>query len=158
MGVAGSGKTTMARRLADATGGLFLDADDFQPAVNKAKMASGHPLDDADRAPWLDRLNAELRARPESDRPVFLACSALKQSYRERLATGLPGLRFIYLKGSFELIRARMEQRRDHFMPVSLLESQFATLEEPSGALVLDISRSENQLVADYLSQQSANG
>jgi len=150
MGVSGCGKTTMAQKLAAATGGDWLDADTFHPSENKAKMSAGIPLTDEDRWPWLDTLNAELRSRAESRKSVFLACSALKQKYRERLAVGLPQLRFIYLKGSFKLIHDRMVARRHHFMPARLLESQFADLEEPKDALVLDISRTEEQMVEDF--------
>ena len=151
MGVSGSGKTTMARLLAEATGGHWLDADDFHPAVNKAKMTAGIPLTDEDRGPWLDNLNATLKATAVTDKPLFLACSALKKKYRDRLVAGLPHVRFVYLKGSPELIRSRMAARPRHFMPASLLESQFADLEEPRDAIILDISRPEDQLVIDFL-------
>jgi len=150
MGVSGSGKTTMARMLADATGGEWLDADDFHPPENKAKMSAGIPLTDDDRWPWLDRLNTELRAAAGKGRPVFLACSALKQKYRDRLTTELPQARFIYLKGSLELIASRMAKRKNHFMPARLLESQFSTLEEPADAIVLDISKPVDQLLEDF--------
>jgi gluconokinase len=150
MGVSGSGKTTMARMLANATGGDWLDADDFHPPENKAKMTDGIPLTDDDRRLWLDRLNARLRAVAGKGKPVFLACSALKQKYRDRLIAGLPQARFIYLKGSFELIRSRLAQRRNHFMPAGLLESQFADLEEPGDAIVLDISRTDDELLEDF--------
>jgi gluconokinase len=150
MGVSGCGKTTMARILANATGGGWLDADDFHSAANKARMTAGIPLTDEDRGPWLDRLNAELLAADDKGKPVFLACSALKQTYRDRLIAGLPRARFIYLKGSFELIRSRLAHRRNHFMPAGLLESQFADLEEPKDAIVLDISRTEDQLLEDF--------
>jgi gluconokinase len=152
MGVSGCGKTTIARKLAAATGGDWRDGDDFHSTENKAKMSAGIPLTDADRRPWLDRLNAELRAAP-GDKPFFLACSALKQKYRDRLTAGLPEARFVYLKGSMELIRSRMAQRRNHFMPVGLLESQFADLEEPKEAIVLDISRTEDELAEDFKRQ-----
>lgn len=142
----------MAQMLANATGGDWLDADDFHSAENKAKMAGGIPLTDDDRWPWLDRLNAELRSQAHSGRPLFLACSALKQKYRDRLTVGLPQARFIYLKGSFELIRSRVAQRKNHFMPADLLKSQFADLEEPHDAITLDISKREDQLLDDFKS------
>jgi gluconokinase len=142
MGVSGCGKTSVAERLAGKTGGLYLDADDFHPLANKTKMAAGIPLTDEDRRPWLDILNAELRRlAPSGTRPVFLACSALREAYRERLAAGLPALRFIYLKGPEELIRQRLVARKDHFMPAALLDSQFAILEEPAKAITVDILR-----------------
>lgn len=150
MGVSGSGKTTLAQMLANATGGDWLDADDFHSKENKAKMTGGIPLTDDDRWPWLDRLNAELRSEAHNGKPLFLACSALKQKYRDRLITGLPQARFIYLKGSLEFIRSRIAQRKNHFMPTGLLESQFADLEEPSEAITLDISKPENQLLEDF--------
>ena len=151
MGVSGCGKSTMARRLAEATGGDWMDADDFHPAENKAKMAAGIPLTDEDRWPWYDRLRVELQARAGTERPFFLACSALKQKYREHLVAGFPLARFVYLKGTFELIQARLRQRTDHFMSARLLESQFATLEERRDAIVLDIAKTEEQLVEDFL-------
>lgn len=147
MGVSGSGKSSVASMLASRTGGIFLDADDFHPPENKAKMAAGIPLTDEDRRPWLDALNSELKARMKTERAVFLACSALKQVYRERLAAGLPALRFIFLKGSKELIRGRMQQRENHFMTAALLDSQFATLEEPRDAIIADIEVSLPVLV-----------
>ena len=150
MGVSGCGKTTMARKLAAATGGDWLDADDFHSPANKAKMHAGIPLTDDERWPWLDKLNAELHAIARTGRIIFLACSALKQSYRDRLVKDLPQARFIYLKGSFDLIRDRLAHRINHFMPADLLESQFATLEEPRDALILDISRTEEQMVEDF--------
>jgi gluconokinase len=149
MGVSGCGKSTVARRLAEAVGGDWLDADDFHSAENKAKMSHGIPLTDDDRWPWLDRLNEELRAA-DKEKPLFLACSALKQRYRDRLRNGLPDLRFIYLKGSFELIRSRLAHRSNHFMPAKLLESQFADLEEPTAAIVLDISETLDQMIEDF--------
>lgn len=143
MGVSGCGKSSVAEELAHATQGDFLDADDFHPQANRDKMAAGIPLQDEDRWGWLDALNAELRARASLPRDTFLACSALRRVYRERLASGLDGISFIYLKGSPELIRGRMEKRPGHFMPPALLESQFATLEEPSDkeAIIAPIDR-----------------
>lgn len=152
MGVSGSGKTTVAMALADAFDGVYLDADDFHPPANKKKMSSGIPLDDADRWPWLKILNRELarHAREHSGNPLFLACSALKRSYREYLAQGLSGLRFVYLKGSRELIAERMGRRAGHFMPASLIDSQFAALEEPDEAIVLDIERTVSEMVDGF--------
>ena len=150
MGVSGCGKSSIARALARAHGGLYLDADDFHPASNKTKMAQGIPLTDEDRWPWLDILRGELAKGAASGKPFFLACSALKQKYRDYLSEGQEGLRFVYLKGSFELIRDRMAERKDHFMPVKLLESQFAALEEPLDAIVLDIARPVDELVSVF--------
>ena len=139
MGVSGCGKSTVAEMLAQETGGVFLDADDFHPPANREKMAAGIPLCDDDRWGWLEILNRKLKTRAGSGKPLFLACSALRQVYRDRLSEGLPHLRFIYLKGSAELIRSRMASRENHFMPTSLLDSQFATLEEPLDVIVADI-------------------
>ena len=151
MGVSGCGKSSVAARLAAAKGGDFLDADDFHPPANKAKMAAGIPLQDEDRAGWLDTLNAELKSRAANASDTFLACSALKQIYRDRLSAGLPSLGFIYLKGSREAIRSRLEQRTDHFMPSTLLESQFSILEEPTGALTVSIEQSLEHVVEEIL-------
>jgi gluconokinase len=149
MGVSGCGKTTVARALAEKTGGLYLDADDFHPPTNKKKMAAGVPLTDEDRWGWLDSLNAALKA--EAGRPVFLACSALKQVYRDRLSDGVAGLRVLYLKGSKECIRKRLELRKSHFMPPALLDSQFAILEEPADAVVLDVEKTPAEVVREAL-------
>lgn len=140
MGVCGCGKSTVGRRVADLTGGVFLDADDFHPAANVAKMRAGQPLTDDDRWPWLDRLNEVLREQVQGGRLVVLACSALREVYRQHLAQGLPHLRFVHLYGSYELLWARLQARTDHYMPASLLQSQFATLEEPTQALRLEVS------------------
>lgn len=141
MGVSGSGKTTIGRALADELGWTFLDADDFHPQANVAKMAAGVALTDEDRWPWLDRLADELRALDEHGRHVVLACSALKQAYRDRL--GRAGeLRWVYLKGDPQTIEPRLATRTGHYMPLSLLASQFAALEEPGEAIVVDIRKS----------------
>jgi len=147
MGVAGCGKSTIARALAGATGGFFIEGDDFHPATNKEKMAAGIPLTDADRWPWFDRLIQEVLVAATRGKPVFLSCSALKKSYRDHLVAALPGLRFVYLQGSFEVIHDRMKSRTGHFMPAALLESQFATLEEPGNAITLDVSLPPDQIV-----------
>ncbi|MEO5714198.1 MAG: gluconokinase [Luteolibacter sp.] len=155
MGVSGCGKSTVAALLASGAGGVFLDADDFHPAENKAKMAASIPLTDEDRWPWLDALNVELRARSEGGQTVFLACSALREVYRSRLAAGLPGLRFIYLKGPKELIIGRLQGREGHFMPPALLASQFAILEEPADAIVVPIEMLLEEMVRVILAELS---
>jgi len=136
MGVSGAGKSTVGRALADRLGYPFLDADEFHPPQNVAKMASGMPLTDADRAPWLDALNRRLGGTPDA----VLACSALKDAYRRRLAQGLANCRFVHLRGDIELIRARLQTRQHRYMPASLLESQYATLEPPHDAIEVDIA------------------
>jgi gluconokinase len=142
MGVSGSGKSTVGALLAERLGVGFLDADEFHPPANVAKMAAGVPLTDADRKPWLERLNAELKRRKDA----VLACSALKASYRRALAHGVD-CRFVHLRGPIELIRARMQVRRHRYMPASLLESQFAILEPPADAIAVDIADTPERCV-----------
>ena len=145
MGVSGSGKTTIGQLLASRLGCSFLDADEFHPPENVAKMAAGTPLTDADRWPWLEGLNEKLKAKENA----VLACSALKQSYRDVLARDLPRCTFVFLDGGMELIRARLEARRHRYMPASLLESQFATLEPPAEALAVDIAQTPERCVEE---------
>ncbi|HEX7271244.1 MAG TPA: gluconokinase [Casimicrobiaceae bacterium] len=140
MGVCGCGKTTVGEALAQALGWRFIDADDLHPPSNVAKMASGIPLTDADRWPWYERISAELQNATAAGQHAVLACSALKQAYRDRLARGVD-LRVVYLKGDAATIEPRLASRRGHFMPVSLLASQYATLEEPGEAIVVDIAQ-----------------
>jgi len=144
MGVSGAGKTTIGKALARELGWRFLDADDYHPEANVAKMAAGEPLDDEDRWPWLDRLNSILR----SEDSAVLACSALKERYRRRLAEGIGRIEWVYLKGDFDLIRSRLAQRRHRYMPSSLLESQFAALEPPRQAITVDVSADVASCVA----------
>lgn len=143
MGVSGSGKSTIGAPLAARLGLAFLDADEFHPPENVAKMAAGIPLTDDDRRPWLERLNGELRSR----RSAVLACSALRRSYRELLARDLPAPVFVFLKGEIELIRSRLAARRHRYMPASLLESQFATLEPPADAIEVDVAQPPERCV-----------
>jgi gluconokinase len=140
MGVSGSGKTTIGAAAAKELGWPFLDGDDYHPPENVAKMSAGTPLTDEDRWPWLDRLNSELRKRESRGESAMLACSALKQAYRDRLARGLAHWRLVFLDGSFELLRRRMEERKHRYMPASLLESQFASLERPANAIHVDVA------------------
>ncbi len=138
MGVSGAGKTTVGEALARRLGLEFLDADDFHPPANVAKMAAAIPLDDADRRPWLDRLNAALSARSSAGKGAVLACSALKEAYRTRLMTGIAHARLVHLAGSIDFIRDRMRSRQHKYMPAALLASQFATLEPPRDAITID--------------------
>ena len=147
MGVTGCGKTTVGAMLAEACGWDFHDADDFHPAENVAKMKIGAPLDDADRWPWLARLNTFLLDSECQGKSLVLACSALKQVYRDRLARGCAAARFVLLDGDIDLIRARLAARRGHYMNPKLLDSQFAILERPREALRLDIAGSPTELV-----------
>jgi gluconokinase len=140
MGVSGSGKTTIATALATRLGWAFVEGDDWHPPQNVTKMSAGTPLTDEDRFPWLDRLNAELRAREARGENVVVTCSALKQSYRERLTRGLARWELVFLHGSFELLSKRMAERKHRYMPASLLQSQFATLEPPAKAIAVDVA------------------
>lgn len=149
MGVSGCGKSTVAEALAEKAGGLFLDADDFHPPENKQKMSAGIPLTDEDRWGWLDAIHDELEKLSACGKEVFLACSALRAVYRVRLSRGLPGLRFIYLKGSRECIAKRLAGRTGHFMSPELLDSQFAILEEPQDAITVDIAQSLPSLLGE---------
>ena len=149
MGVSGCGKTAVGRRLAQALGARFVDADDLHPPENVRKMRAGIALDDADRAPWLALLNSRLREATVAGEPVVMACSALRQRYRDALAAGVPGLRFVHLAGSPDLIAARLAARQHRFMPASLLASQFAALEPPADAVVVDVAAPLDEVVAD---------
>jgi gluconokinase len=140
MGVSGSGKTAVGEILARELGWPWFDADDYHPPANVEKMRSGHPLTDADRWPWLDRLNQLLRGQSAKGDSAVVGCAALKQIYRDRLAQGLADVRWVHLKGSFELILSRLQQRKHRYMPASLLQSQFDTLEEPRAAVTVDIA------------------
>ncbi len=142
MGVSGAGKTTVGAALAAHLGWDFLDGDDFHPPANVAKMASGTPLSDADRWPWLDILNAELAVREAAGASAVLACSALKEAYRVRLLHDLRAARLVFMHAEIEFIRSRIAARRHKYMPASLLNSQYAALEPPVDALPVDASLS----------------
>lgn len=147
MGVAGCGKTTVARALAAELGWPQAEADDFHPAANVAKMAAGTPLTDADREPWLEELRDWITGQGQD---VVVTCSALRRRYRDTLRGADAALRFVHLHGSRELLAARMGARTDHFMPVSLLDSQLATLEplEPDeDGIVIDIDATPEEIV-----------
>lgn len=148
MGTTGSGKSTVAEMLAQRLGWLYLDADDFHSAANKEKMHKGIPLTDADRAPWLAAIHEALVQQDKLGRNVALACSALKQEYRDELKENL-NMRVVYLKGSQAVLRSHIEGRHGHFAGESLLASQLATLEEPVDALVEDVSRTPEAIVAE---------
>jgi len=148
MGVCGCGKTTVGQALARELGWRFLDADDFHPEANVAKMARGVALIDDDRWPWFDRVVAEMRRLNAMGQHAVVACSALKQAYRDRLAGG-GDVHVVYLKGDAAKIEPRLTQRKGHFMPASLLPSQFAALEEPRAAIVVDIAQPIEAQVAD---------
>ena len=143
MGVSGSGKTTIGERVAERLGWRFIEGDDYHPARNVAQMASGVPLDDADRGPWLKALNKLAR----SERNAVLACSALKERYRAILFEGVREHRIAYLHGSRELLERRVAGRKHRYMPASLLESQLAALEPPRSAIAVDVSAGVDECV-----------
>jgi gluconokinase len=148
-GVSGSGKTTIGRLLAEELGWRFSDADEFHSATNRHKLTSGIPLSDEDRRPWLEQLRSAIGTWIGENRSTVLACSALKSSFRRHLVHGLEDrVRFVYLKGSLDLIERRLAGRNDHFMHRDLLASQFEILEEPGEALVVGIDESPDRIAA----------
>lgn len=150
MGVAGAGKTTIGRLLAEALGCPFLDGDSLHPPANIRKMAAGIPLTDADRAPWLTAIQSHLEEAFRQGHNLVVACSALKQQYRELLSSRVPVI-WVYLKGNEEVIRSRLEHRHEHFMKAKMLASQLADLEEPSSAIVIDVSPPPSGIVEQIL-------
>jgi len=156
MGVSGSGKTTVAVMLAGALGVDFLEGDDLHPRSNVEKMKSGTPLTDADRLPWLQAIAQRIDDWRSQGKSGVVTCSALKRAYRRILIGERPAVRLVYLKGSHELIHQRMAARHAHFMPVGLLQSQFATLEEPGAderPIVVDVAGSPPEIVAEIIRQ-----
>ncbi len=153
MGVSGCGKSTIGKSLAEDLGWPFYDGDDFHPAENVAKMSQGIPLTDADRAGWLAALARLIRGSLQKGQSGVLACSALKQKYRDELTVDPNQVKFIYLKGDYALIKARMEARPGHYMKPGMLDSQFAALEEPTDALTVDI-RHTPQEILDFIKKQ----
>jgi gluconokinase len=152
MGTTGSGKTTIGTSLAKRMGWEFVDADDFHPLGNVEKMKHGIPLTDADREPWLKALHDKIVEWIADGRNVVLACSALKQSYRDELRVG-PDVKFVYLKGSYELFLQRVQARKGHFAKQDLIASQFATLEEPTDAITVDAAPPPEKIVAEVRKQ-----
>jgi gluconokinase len=150
MGVTGSGKTTVAELLAQRHGWGFADADEFHSPENKRKIHAGIALTDADREPWLEALHAKVAEWVARKQNAVLACSALKESYRREIAVGSEPT-IIYLKGSYDLIASRLAERHNHFAGVSILKSQFETLEEPreNEAVVVDVSESPEQIAGE---------
>ena len=151
MGVSGCGKTTIGKELATKLGWDFYDADDLHPSENIAKMRSGIPLDDDDRAPWLVSLHALISTCLKENKPGVLACSALKERYRQMLLAGNQGLQIVYLKGDYDLIWVRMIDRSDHYMKPEMLKSQFDALDEPTNGLDVDVSLPVAEIVAYIL-------
>lgn len=150
MGVSGSGKTTIGKLLAEQLGWTFVEADDYHPASNVEKMHRGIPLNDADRAPWLDALRRRVDEACAKGDNVVLACSALKHAYQHYLERDVPGcVHYVHLRGSEDLIRQRLAERKGHFMNPALLHSQFEILEPPSDAIQVDVTPAPEAIVAD---------
>jgi gluconokinase len=154
MGVSGTGKTVVGRRLAASLGWHFVEGDDLHPPANVAKMQSGEPLTDEDRAPWLDEINARARQHHHAGDASVLTCSALRRVYRDRLRDDVPSMFFVHLRGGSDVVAPRLQRRAGHFMPASLLQSQLDTLEpleaDEDGA-VIDVSGTEDEVAAAAL-------
>jgi carbohydrate kinase (thermoresistant glucokinase family) len=156
MGVSGSGKTTIAAGVAERLGWTLLEGDSFHPPANVAKMAAGHPLTDEDRWPWLHAIAAAIDEKRAAGASAVVACSALKHAYREILVGDRPDVLLVYLQGSRALIGQRIAARKGHYMPASLLDSQFATLEEPAPdehALIVSVDAAPDAIVEEVLRQ-----
>ena len=154
MGVSGCGKSTVGQALSDHLGWEFRDGDAFHPPANVAKMKSGAPLTDEDRWPWLDAITHFIEEKRAAQGHAIIACSALKRVYRERLKGVYGDVTFVHLAGNRDLIEARMAARKNHFMPLGLLDSQFATLEPPSSdepAIVVSVAGTPETIVADVI-------
>ena len=150
MGTTGAGKTTVGKLIAQRLGWVFLDADDFHPPANIEKMKHGIPLTDGDRAPWLSNIHTRLEQLTAENRNSVLACSALKQSYRDTLSARLD-FRIVYLRGTYQQMRQHILARHGHFAGESILAGQFADLEEPKVAFVLDVNRAPEELAGDAI-------
>ncbi len=157
MGVSGCGKSSIGRTLAQRLGYRFFDADDFHSPANLDKMRQEIPLSDEDRIPWLARLRSLLE-KESLTQNVVLSCSALRESYRRQLLDGLPNTEIIHLTGSFDLILQRLKAREAHFMPASLLHSQFESLEPPDEAITLDVAAAQADIVAEILKHLKQKG
>ena len=147
MGVSGSGKTTIGQLLSQKTGIPFFDADDFHSAANKEKMKAGHPLTDEDRREWLHQINT-LAIEQTPLKGAVIACSALKEKYRNVLSSGIEKPLWVLLQGSYEIIYQRLKKRQGHYMPASLLQSQFDNLELPADALAVSIEKDPEEIIA----------
>lgn len=151
MGPAGSGKTKVGKLLAAQLSWEFADGDDFHPPANIAKMSQGIPLTDEDRLPWLQSIRDAMRQWQAQGKSIVIACSALKRSYRELLGIGpnAKDIKLVYLKGTFDLLLERLHSRTGHYMKVQMLASQLADLEEPTDAIIIDISKTPEEIVSE---------
>ncbi len=147
MGVSGSGKTTVGKLLADNLGWTFSDADAFHSPENVEKMQQGIPLSEADRTPWLQDLQSAIKYWLQENKNVVLACSALKDSYRQFLVVDSNRIKLVYLKGPYQLIQQRLQTRQNHYMSDQLLDSQFNTLEEPLDTIYMDVAQPPQTIV-----------
>lgn len=152
MGVSGSGKTTIGKMLAELLHWEFYDADSFHSQANIEKMSRGIPLNDKDRLPWLQTIQKAMQKWLEQNKNVVLACSALKDSYRQALCLDKKQVQIVYLKGSIELIAQRLAQRQNHFMKAELLQSQFLSLEEPKEVIIIDIAQPPQAIIQEIKS------
>ncbi len=153
MGVSGSGKTTVGRLLAERLGWPFHDADDLHSEANKSKMHRGIPLNDEERMPWLEAVRELIAEYLHHGRNAVVACSALKRSYRTQIGAGLTAVKFVYLKGEFDLIERRLAERHGHFFDPQLLRSQFDTLEEPADAMIEEITCPPEMIVDSIITR-----
>ena len=161
MGVAGAGKSTLGAGLAAALGWVFLDGDDLHPAANVAKMAAGVPLTDSDRAPWFEAIGQAIDGWAAAGTPGVVACSALKRVYRDDLRAGRPQIELVYLAVERVLLAARLAERKDHFMPPALLDSQIATLQPPAEeerAIAIEIALPLERQIVDVVAALRARG
>ena len=158
MGVSGSGKTTIGNLLANHLGWQFYEGDNFHSQESIKKMASGVPLTDDDRAPWLERLRDVMGQCRNAGADAVIACSALRQSYRTYLAEGASDVRIVYLKGDYDAIRERIIRRHGHFMKDTLLQSQFSVLEEPTDAIVVYVSEEPQAIITKIVGELFPNG
>jgi len=151
MGVSGCGKSSVGEELSQVLNWPLYDGDDFHPQANVDKMAQGFPLNDDDRQPWLERLHALIVEHLDRGQYLLVACSALKEKYRQILRGSRENVKFVHLTGSFELIYARVQQRNEHYMKAEMLKSQFADLEEPQNALSVSIDQPVSQIVTEII-------
>ncbi len=158
MGVSGCGKTTIGKKTAAILGVPYYEGDHYHPPENVAKMSQGVPLTDEDRKDWLESLSQLIQEKLDAGESGVLSCSALKEKYRYQLCVDPDRVRFIYLKGRYELIRSRMQARSGHYMPTELLKSQFEALEEPDDVFTVDIDQTPEEMMEEVLTFLKRSG